>query len=105
MAQPERAMVPRFRSDHVGWPDLLLHMVGWAIRPTGEKRRSRRPAAAGLDGAQRRFLCGRETEVAGSFAGASAMVPLGSVDDLAERNGTAFSCLLFQRGPHRCGRG
>src|ERR1700683_9322 len=105
MAQPERAMVPRFCSDHVGWANLLLHVAGRAIRTTGEKKRSKRTAAAGVDGAQRWFLCGRETEVAGSFTRASPLVPLGSVDDVAEWNGAAFSCLLFQRGTRRCGRG
>src|ERR1700730_10342496 len=101
MAQPEPAMVPRFCRHPVGWANLLLYVVGRPIQAAREKCRGSRNTASGLDGAQWRLLHGSETGLAGSLARASALVSLGSIDDVVERDGAAFPHLLFQRGTHR----
>ena len=44
-----------------------------------------------MDGSQRRLLHRRQTEIPEGRARAGPLVPLGSVDDLAERNGAACS--------------
>src|SRR5579863_2495531 len=96
MPQPDRSLVPRVRRDHVGGADLLLHLARRPIRKAG-KGFWQRSACSNLDGPQRRFLHRREEEFAQRWTRAGALVSLGGVDDLAERDGAAFPGLLFEQ--------
>ena len=62
-------------------------------------------APALVDGAQRRLLYRRKTEVPGGRPRAGPLVSLGSGDDLAERNGADVPSLLLRRrvDRYRCG--
>src|SRR6266404_1138626 len=94
MAEPQRPVVSRFRGDHVGRADILLHVAGRPVRKDREESGSERDSFGSLDGAQRRLLHRRETKVAGRGAGTGSLVSLGSVDDVAERLSSTRSFVL-----------
>src|SRR5260370_14077955 len=97
MGEARRAVALRFRGDHVGRADLLLHVARRPVRKTREEGGSERYSFGGVDGAQRGLLHCRETEVAGRGAGAGPLVSLGSVDDVAGGGGFPSSCGLNGR--------
>ena len=98
-----RAVVPRLCRNHVGRPDLLLHLAGRPILQSLKRTRRARPRP--LDGPQRRFLHRRKTEIAARRTRTGALVPLGSGHDMAERNGADVHGLLLQRWIDRSRRG
>src|ERR1700685_194775 len=51
MAQPQRALVPRFRGDHVGGSNVLLRLAGRPIFTDGETGRGGWEASTSVDGA------------------------------------------------------
>src|SRR2546427_12709707 len=103
MAEPQRAVVSRFRGNHVGRADVLLHVARRPIWKAREESGRQRDGFGSVDGAQRRLLYRRETKVAGCGAGAGPLVSLGSVDDLAGRGGSPPPCVLPGGWAHRYG--
>src|SRR5271165_5856285 len=101
MAEPAGALVSCFCSHHVGRPNLLLHLAGRPIYQAREECSNGRHRPVDMDGPQWRLLHCRQTAVLKGGAGPSSMVSLGSVNDLAERDGAACSRLLFQQWAHR----
>src|ERR1051326_9559775 len=90
MDKPPAPMGPCFRRYSMGGNHFLLHLAGRQVRRTrrAESERLRRQRAttkACLDGPQRRLLCRRETEATKRAARETALVPLGSGLDLADR--------------------
>ena len=78
----------------------------WLDGQFGKLEKRREGSARGaLDGPQRRFLHRRKTKIAAGRARAGALVPLGSSDDMAERNGADVPGLLLQRRTDRSRRG
>src|SRR5260370_41408326 len=94
MAEPQRAVVSRFRGDPVGRADLLLHVARRPVRKTREEGGSERYSFGGVDGAQRGLFHCRETEVAGRSPVPGRMVSPGSVDDVAGGRGPPTTCVL-----------
>src|SRR5262245_36390092 len=98
MGEPPPPMGPRLRRDSMGGNDLLLHLVGWPIRgargPKPTQPRRERTRKACLDGPQRRLLCRGEAEEAEHSSGETALVPLGSGVDLANRYFAVYSGVL-----------
>src|SRR5208282_3060639 len=83
MDPPRGAVVPCVCGNHVGRPNLLLHLARRPIRKT--RKGIRRPAntSGGMDGPQRRVLLRRKTEVSWGLARVSPLVSLGSFNDVA----------------------
>src|SRR6266481_389372 len=104
MAEPQRAVVSRFRWNHVGRADVLLHVARRPVWKAREESGRERDGFGGVDGAQRRLLHRRETKVAGRGAGTGPLVSLGSVDDVAERRSSTRYFVLLGRWAHRSGR-
>src|SRR5947208_9679998 len=103
MAEPQRAVVSRFRWCHVGGTNVLLHV---ARRPVWKARKEsgrERYGFGSVDRAQRRLLHRRETKVAGRDAAAGPLVSLGSVDDVAGWGGSPLPCILLVGLAHRSG--
>src|SRR5260370_22040951 len=94
MAEPQRAVVSRFRGDHVGRADVLFHVAGRPVRKNREESGSERNSFGSVDGAQRRLLHRRETKVARRWAGTGPLVSLGSTHDVAGGRGSPWPCVL-----------
>src|SRR5579863_1653127 len=104
MAESAGALVPRFRGNHVGGPNLLFHLARWTIWQARKASLGGGHNPGAMDGPQRRLLHGQSTEIAWSRARASPLVSLGSIDDVAEWNAIAGACVLLQFRTHRSGR-
>src|SRR5713226_10181392 len=100
MAEPQRALVSRFRWHHVGRANLLFHLARRPVWKTREKSGGERDSFGGVDGAQRRFLQRRKTKVAGRRAGAGPLVSLGSAYDVGGRRNSPRPRVLPGRRTH-----
>src|SRR2546425_1271391 len=82
VAQPGGTLVSRVRRHPVDRPDLLLHLARRPVERRGAGRRQRESGSAGVDGSQRRLLCGGEAEGPGTAAAETALVSVGGGADL-----------------------
>src|SRR6185369_7167641 len=99
MAQLTRALVPRFRRNPLGGPNVLLHLVGRASWKARGKNLPRINPDT-VDGSQRWLFHRGETENSRSWTRATSLVPLGGGQHLAQRYASSRPCLLLEQRTH-----